>query len=144
MPRPSIRWWYCVQASGNESPVCATSAPAPEPQRVGRAERVGVEAGAGADVAGARAAVPEVHGDAVVGMSGHREDRRPDRAALVLELDDVAVDLCRARRRGVAGELSALSLSAVAGLTMTALSHVSLVIGLGSSCSQPLLAKRPS
>src|SRR5436190_22835851 len=27
---------------------------------------------------------------------------------------------------------------------MTALSHVSLVIGLGSSCSQPLLAKRPS
>src|SRR6185295_16686343 len=34
--------------------------------------------------------------------------------------------------------------SAVAGLTMTALSHVSLVIGLGSSCSQPLFAKRPS
>ena len=27
---------------------------------------------------------------------------------------------------------------------MTALSHVSLVIGFGSSCSQPLLAKRPS
>src|SRR5690349_11856880 len=27
---------------------------------------------------------------------------------------------------------------------MTALSHVSLVIGLGSSCSQPLLANRPS
>jgi hypothetical protein len=34
--------------------------------------------------------------------------------------------------------------SAVAGLTMMALSHVSLVIGLGSSCSQPLLANRPS
>src|SRR2546430_11727637 len=27
---------------------------------------------------------------------------------------------------------------------MAALSHVSFVIGLGSSCSQPLLAKRPS
>ncbi len=34
--------------------------------------------------------------------------------------------------------------AAVAGLTSTALSQVSRVIGLGSSCSQPLLAKRPS
>ena len=36
------------------------------------------------------------------------------------------------------------SFAAVAGLTITALSHVSFVIGLGSSCSQPLFAKRPS
>ena len=40
--------------------------------------------------------------------------------------------------------LSAFSRSAVAGLTSTALSQVSLVIGFGSSCSQPLLANRPS
>ena len=36
------------------------------------------------------------------------------------------------------------SSSAVAGLMRAALSQVSLVIGLGSSCSQPLLANRPS
>src|SRR5438045_2606568 len=42
------------------------------------------------------------------------------------------------------GRFSTLSRSAVAGLVRTALSHVSLVIGLGSSCSQPLVAKRPS
>src|SRR5580700_3821025 len=44
----------------------------------------------------------------------------------------------------IAGVPAAFSFSAVAGLTSTALSHVSLVIGLGSSCSQPLFAKRPS
>src|SRR4030095_3377824 len=33
---------------------------------------------------------------------------------------------------------------AVAGLIRAALSQVSLVRGLGSSCSQPLLANRPS
>ena len=32
----------------------------------------------------------------------------------------------------------------MAGLAITALSQVSLVIGLGSSCSQPLLLNRPS
>src|SRR6187397_1039002 len=32
----------------------------------------------------------------------------------------------------------------VAGLAITALSQVSLVIGLGTSCSQPLLLNRPS
>src|SRR5260370_7467218 len=35
-------------------------------------------------------------------------------------------------------------LSAVLGLTSAALSQVSLVTGFGNSCSQPLLAKRPS
>jgi hypothetical protein len=35
-------------------------------------------------------------------------------------------------------------LFAVFGLTITALSHVSFVKGFGNSCSQPLLAKRPS
>ncbi len=33
---------------------------------------------------------------------------------------------------------------AVVGLTRAALSHVNLVNGLGSSCSQPLFAKLPS
>src|SRR5260370_40572124 len=36
------------------------------------------------------------------------------------------------------------SCSAVLGLTNAALSQVSLVTGFGNSCSQPLLAKRPS
>src|SRR6202043_616145 len=44
----------------------------------------------------------------------------------------------------VAGVPTAFRRFAVAGLTSTALSHVSLVIGFGSSCSQPLFAKRPS
>ena len=39
---------------------------------------------------------------------------------------------------------SSPSRSAGAGLTSAALSQVSLVSGLGSSWSQPLLAKRPS
>jgi hypothetical protein len=42
------------------------------------------------------------------------------------------------------GRCEALSLSAVAGLVRTALSQVRRVIGLGSSWSQPLFAKRPS
>jgi hypothetical protein len=29
IPRPSIRWWYCVQASEKVSPVRAISTPAP-------------------------------------------------------------------------------------------------------------------
>ena len=36
------------------------------------------------------------------------------------------------------------SFDAVAGETSTALSHVIFVSGFGVSCSQPLLAKRPS
>src|SRR5581483_4778078 len=36
------------------------------------------------------------------------------------------------------------SVCAVFGLTRTGFAHVILVIGRGSSCSQPLLAKRPS
>src|SRR5689334_5663495 len=42
------------------------------------------------------------------------------------------------------GSLNAFNLSAVAGLVMIALSQQILVIGFGSSCSQPLFAKRPS
>ena len=52
-------------------------------------------------------------------------------AAVVLDRDDVAV-------------LRARALRAVAGAISAALSHVSFVIGFGSSCSQPLFAKRPS
>src|SRR6476661_7727762 len=43
-----------------------------------------------------------------------------------------------------AGYWLPFSRCAVTGLTNTALSHVSLVIGLGNSWSQPLLEKRPS
>src|SRR5262249_36389651 len=43
-----------------------------------------------------------------------------------------------------AGYWLAFRRSAVAGLTNTALSHVSRVSGLGNSWSQPLLEKRPS
>ena len=65
------------------------------------------------------------------------------RPALVLQLDDVADDLAVLAALHD-GRSRALSFSAVAGLTSTALSHVSFVIGFGSSCSQPLLANRPS
>src|SRR5262249_62236904 len=43
-----------------------------------------------------------------------------------------------------AGAFAARSLCSVAGLTNIALSHTSLVSGLGSSCSHPLLLNRPS
>src|SRR5436190_23285163 len=36
------------------------------------------------------------------------------------------------------------NLAAVSGATSATLSHVSFVSGLGNSCNQPLLAKRPS
>ena len=51
-------------------------------------------------------------------------------AAFVLDRDHVAV-------------LEVLR-SAVAGAMCAAVSHVSFDIGFGSSCSQPLFAKRPS
>ena len=87
--------------------------------------RVGVEAGAGADAAAARAAVAEMHGDAVVGMAGDREQRAAHRAAAELQLDDVGDDLpCSPPWND--GALAAFSFAAVAGLTSTALSQVSL------------------
>src|SRR5260370_24096138 len=52
--------------------------------------------------------------------------------------------LCPCSPRWNDGDSALFSRSAVAGLTTTALSHVSFVNGLGSSCSQPLFANRPS
>jgi hypothetical protein len=65
----------------------------PERQRVGRADGVGVEPGAAGDAPAARAPVAEVHGDAVVRMADDLEQRAADRAAVMLQLDDVGDDL---------------------------------------------------
>ena len=77
-------------------------------------------------------------------MADDREQRAADRAAAILQLDDVGDDLsvlaALERRRFGGAEASPRS----PGSPSTALSHVSRVIGFGSSCSQPLLAKRPS
>ena len=64
-------------------------------------------------------------------MARHDQDRHLRGVAAVLQLDDVAVVAGRAR-------------SASCGLIHAAVSQVSFVSGFGSSCSQPLLAKRPS
>jgi hypothetical protein len=71
-----------VQASENVSPVRAISTPAPNEKRVGRADGVGVEAGAGGDPAAARSAVAEMHRDAVVGMADDGEERAADERPL--------------------------------------------------------------
>src|SRR4029453_11981159 len=63
------------------------------PHEIGGTNRVRVEAGAGAGLAGARAPVAEMHRHAVVGMPDDREHRTANRASLVAELDDVADDL---------------------------------------------------
>src|SRR2546425_691067 len=65
----------------------------PVPQRVGRANRVGVEARAGARMASPHAAVTEMHGDAVVRVTDDREHCAANRAPLIPKLDDVADDL---------------------------------------------------
>jgi hypothetical protein len=64
-----------------------------ECEGVRRPDRVGVEAGARADVAGARAAVAEVHGRAVVRMTDDGEERAAHGPSAVLQLDDLADDL---------------------------------------------------
>ena len=113
-------------------------------RRVGGAERVGVEAGAGADAAAARAAVAEVHGDAVVGVTGHGEQRRREPCGRLNFSSTTSLTIWPCSPPWNAGFCEAFSFAAVAGLAITALSQVSLVIGFGSSCSQPLLANRPS
>ncbi len=66
---------------------------AAEIHRVRRAERVGVEASALRDAAGARSPVPEVHGNRIVGMADDDESGAANRAAFVAQLDDVARNL---------------------------------------------------
>ena len=95
---------------------------------------------AAADAAGARAAVARGAGHDTVGVAGQDPDRRLDRAAVERQLGDLG-DVRRSRS---ARSLTPPSSAAVFGLTSAALSQVSLVSGFGSSCSQPLLAKRPS
>ena len=102
-----------------------------DPERVGRADRVRVEAGARAEPPGARAAVAEVDGDGVVRVAGLDPDGRLDGPPAERDADDV---LLGEREPG----------AAVAGERIAALSQVSFVSGFGSSWSQPLLAKRPS
>ncbi len=77
-------------------------------------------------------------------MTRHGERRAPHRAPAISQLDDVGRDLAVFAAVAVGCRCNLQGRSAVAGLMSTALSHVSLVIGFGSSCSQPLLAKRPS
>ena len=99
MPRPSIRWWYCVQASGNESPVGRDLDARARPQAVRGPQRVGVEAGTVADVPGARASVPEVDGDD--SRRGVRALRRsgPSPCAPCTSTRRRRCRSCRARRR---------------------------------------------
>ena len=62
-------------------------------QRIRCADQVCVEAGAAAHVARERPAVPEVDGDAIVGVTDDREHRTADAAPLKPQLDQLAQDL---------------------------------------------------
>src|SRR6202030_2727649 len=66
---------------------------AAEPDRVGGANQVGVEACTGPEVAGAGPSVSRVNGDAIVRVAGYRKDGTPNRSSAVPQLDDVADDL---------------------------------------------------
>ena len=107
------------------------------PQRLGGAQAVGVEAHAGAGAARARAAVAQVQRHRAIHVARLHPHRRAQRAALVGQF-----------HHGTPSPGSAFlgtpKLVRGGGAQMAALSQVSLVMGLGSSCSQPLLAKRPS
>src|SRR6185295_10531887 len=60
------------------------------PERLGGAHYVGVEARAGADMAGAFTAVAEMHRRAAVGMSVDDKQRTADASAAIAKLDDLA------------------------------------------------------
>ena len=79
-----------MQASENCSPVRDNLRASAEPGSVGRADRVGVEAGAVGQTSAARAAVAKMHGGAVVGMADDGEERAADDAAAVSNLDEAA------------------------------------------------------
>ena len=67
-----------------------------------------------------------------------------DLAVAEVQLDDRLVIAAVLAAVGVAAQADAEFACAVAGLMRAALSQVRCVIGLGNSCSQPLLANRPS
>ena len=106
----------------------AGSRPAPP---ASRRSAIGIEADAVADPAGGAPTVAERQRRRAFGVAGQDPDRR---------LDGAAAGAKRARRR----RSPSASVAAVAGPRWSALSQVSFVNGRGSSCSQPLLAKRPS
>ena len=83
-------------------------------------------------------AVAEVHDDDVVGRAGQDPDRHVERCGPDSVISSTSGRRCRTRNTGMP------CASAVFGLMYATLSHVTFDSGFGSSCSQPLLAKRPS
>src|SRR5204863_9669730 len=67
--------------------------PGAERRRVGRPDRVRIEAGAGGHPTAAGAAVPQMDGDAVVRMTDDGEQRASHRAAAIPQLDEIRDDL---------------------------------------------------
>ena len=103
-------------------------------RRGSRPQRIHVEARAVADAAGARAAVPK--------MQRQRVRRRgPAPSQTGMRIDVVALLQLDRRCRSTSVRVERRPSP---GLISAALSHVSFVSDLGSSCSQALLAKRPS
>ena len=96
----------------------------------GRSQGVCVAAHAVADVPGNGAAIAQGQADHAIGHAGQEEDRGQDLAPSAVSSTSSSC-------------LTPIVL-AVFSLITAALSQVSRVIGSGSSCSQPLLAKRPS
>ena len=118
-------------------PVGSTVRPAAEIHRLAGPQPIGVEADrrdaiglAAADLSGRGPAIAQGQGHGAVGLARHDVDRRLHLAALIFQPHHVLA--------------LTPSFSAVAGLIRAALSQVSRVIGSGNSCSQPLLANRPS
>ena len=128
--RPSIVKWSWVQARGYVRPVLVTFRPTAM-SGVAACGAIGVEAHPVAHAAGGRPAVTQRHRDREVRLAGERPTRRSPGSA---RRDPAA--------RGRRWPRPAPARSS--GLKSAALSQVSLVIGSGTSWSQPLLANRPS
>ena len=82
-----------MQASENWSPVSTSSTPLPNHGASAVRIACALKPGAVGEASAARAAVAEMHRDALVRMPDDREHRAADDAAAVPELDDVADDL---------------------------------------------------
>ncbi len=105
--------------------------PGTRPGRVGGAKTVDVDADARADLAGSPPPVSQENRDRSVGLTRHDPGRKLHGSA-----HDNAARRCLRSRHRAGGPRP--------GSTSAALSQDSLVRGLGSSWSQPLLAQRPS
>ena len=101
------------------------------PGRRRSAQQIRIETDFVADVTGVGSAKAQMHGSAVIGVAGHDPNRPGDACA-----PDTSTRPCR--------RYSRFFCCAVVGLIQMALSQVILFWGLGSSCSQPLLANDPS